>query len=111
MTFLPGALSGFGVAANATFLDTRFTFPTTAGRRVGSAGCSISDRLVANWSATASAIRIASSAEASVTVAVSSTDPGVVVTAMRSASSSGVVLRPSSVITSRVSRVLRSSSR
>ncbi|MBD8678904.1 TonB-dependent receptor [Sphingomonas sp. CFBP 13720] len=34
LTFLPGALSGFGVAANATFLDTRFTFPTTAGPRV-----------------------------------------------------------------------------
>lgn len=34
LTFLPGALSGLGVAANATFLDTRFTFLTTAGPRV-----------------------------------------------------------------------------
>jgi TonB-dependent receptor len=34
LTFLPGALSGLGVAANATFLDTRFTFLTGAGPRV-----------------------------------------------------------------------------
>ncbi len=33
LTFLPGALSGLGVAANATFLDTKFTFLTTAGPR------------------------------------------------------------------------------
>ena len=34
LTFLPGALSGLGIAANATFLDTRFTFLTSAGPRV-----------------------------------------------------------------------------
>jgi TonB-dependent receptor len=34
LTFLPGALSGLGVSANATFLDTRFTFLTSAGPRV-----------------------------------------------------------------------------
>lgn len=34
LTFLPGALSGLGIAANATFLDTHFTFLTTAGPRV-----------------------------------------------------------------------------
>ncbi|TCP36594.1 TonB-dependent receptor [Sphingomonas sp. BK235] len=33
LTFLPGALSGLGVAANATFLDTKFTFLTSAGPR------------------------------------------------------------------------------
>ncbi|MGK6325416.1 TonB-dependent receptor domain-containing protein, partial [Sphingomonas sp. DT-51] len=33
LAFLPGALSGLGVAANATFLDTEFTFLTTAGPR------------------------------------------------------------------------------
>ncbi len=34
LSFLPGALGGLGVAANATFLDTRFTFLTSAGPRV-----------------------------------------------------------------------------
>ncbi|GGB40992.1 TonB-dependent receptor [Sphingomonas metalli] len=34
LTFLPGALSGLSVAANATFLDTHFTFLTSAGPRV-----------------------------------------------------------------------------
>lgn len=33
LTFLPGALSGLGVSANATFLDTRFTFLTSVGLR------------------------------------------------------------------------------
>ena len=32
-TFLPGALSGLGVSANATLLDTRFTFLTSVGPR------------------------------------------------------------------------------
>ena len=33
LTFLPGILSGLGVSANATFLDTKFTFLTAAGPR------------------------------------------------------------------------------
>ncbi|WP_295185857.1 TonB-dependent receptor [uncultured Brevundimonas sp.] len=33
MTMLPAPFDGFGVSANATFLDTGFTFLTTAGRR------------------------------------------------------------------------------
>ncbi|MCW2413302.1 MULTISPECIES: TonB-dependent receptor [unclassified Sphingobium] len=34
LTFLPDPFDGLGVSANATFLDTRFTFLTTAGPRV-----------------------------------------------------------------------------
>ena len=34
LTFLPSPFNGLGVFANATFLDTRFTFLTTAGPRV-----------------------------------------------------------------------------
>jgi len=34
LSFLPGFLGGFGVNANATFLDTEFTFLTEAGPRV-----------------------------------------------------------------------------
>lgn len=33
LTFLPGVFSGLGVSANATFLDTRFTFLTAVGPR------------------------------------------------------------------------------
>ena len=33
LTFLPGVLSGLGVFANATYLDTRFTFLTSVGPR------------------------------------------------------------------------------
>ncbi|MCW2370723.1 TonB-dependent receptor [Sphingobium sp. B11D3D] len=34
LTFLPDPFDGLGMSANATFLDTRFTFLTTAGPRV-----------------------------------------------------------------------------
>ena len=33
LTFLPGALGGLGISANATFLDTEFTFLTSVGPR------------------------------------------------------------------------------
>ena len=33
LTMLPAPFDGFGVSANATFLDTEFTFLTTAGKR------------------------------------------------------------------------------
>ncbi|MCW2351501.1 TonB-dependent receptor [Sphingobium sp. B12D2B] len=36
LTFLPDPFDGLGMSANATFLDTRFTFLTTAGPRVTS---------------------------------------------------------------------------
>lgn len=34
LTFLPAPFDGLGISANATFLDTRFTFLTSVGRRV-----------------------------------------------------------------------------
>jgi hypothetical protein len=83
---------------------------TTLGGRVRSDGCSISATFLMNSSPRAFAIRIAPSGEPSVTVAVSSSESGVVVTLTRSASSSGVVGKRRSEITPPASRLLRSSS-